>query len=537
MDTWYGNLLLFLSISGNLLFGLCSEASVVGTAQVVQGWKGEDIRLSCIFQEQPLGVYWVKENISDPNQVTNKAIFYDGAITFKDERFDIDSNFSLVITDLKVADEGRYLCQVALSNLKDYSISTTLAVYSMASRHEIEECVNTNKVNSRRCTYNIPKKTSVVTLTCVVSGFKPNITMEWMEKSGKRLHSVVSQQVTIPDGTFERFEAITVSVKQETEVTFICRANGDSVNGTLTREITVLRDSGTPLLLFIGIAVGVSVALVILFLLFVKVCGVKCKRKRLRRMIKKYRPGSAAYKFGSLRGNIPSKVNINLFGEMSAGKSCLINSLRFALTGKYETVAEEGHESHGAGKTRNRFHLKLTENIDLIDTRGVPDFSDRHMERLQQECNGERGLDPLTRVKRNEEEECHCAVFVHHDRPSAGNNAKNFIRKFCKMVNENLNTNAVIVITHKRECANPKAVRQDMVDFTGITGEKRIWMFENYTGANHVGSPKKDVKYLEFLWSALQICDHTIYHRQMKSRELKEEEPGWGRRILNLFGF
>ncbi|XP_071505661.1 NLR family CARD domain-containing protein 4-like [Diadema antillarum] len=57
------------------------------------------------------------------------------------------------------------------------------------------------------------------------------------------MDSVVSQQNTRSDGTYERFETITVSAEHGTEQTFVCVATGDSLNGTSTREITVLPSS------------------------------------------------------------------------------------------------------------------------------------------------------------------------------------------------------------------------------------------------------------------------------------------------------
>ncbi|XP_072181459.1 uncharacterized protein [Diadema setosum] len=565
METDFSNLVWLVTLTSIVICTPFSEASVVGTTQIVQGWKGEDIRLPCIFQEQPLGVYWVKKNSSDPNQVTNKAIFYDGAITLKEERFDIDSNFSLVITDLKVTDEGRYHCQVALHNLQDYSNSTTLTVSSLASTHAIEECVDTKKAKPGRCTYRTPPKTTSLTLTCVVSGFKPNISMLWTDNAGKRQYSVLSQQTKLSDDTFERFETITVSAKHGTEQTFMCMATGESVNGTSTKEITVLPISGprNRLVIFVGVVAGGVVAAVILFLLLGK-CLQKCcpnylprkgcgwnpcwwrkpesspegehlmsspaeKRENLRRKIEQYSPGSTS----NIRSEaLPSKVNISLFGEMAAGKSSFINSLNFAYKGEYSIVTEEGQKQRGGGMTKLRFHHTLTGKIDLIDNRGMKDFSvNEHIfKRLQEECNGKRSINPSERVERSKDEECHCAVFVYRDSDIARNAATTFIRRFSEMVRDNLYTSPIIVITHKNSFTHPESLRQEISD---TLGESTVLMFENYTSKNHEEDVKKDVDYLEFLWAALQICDRTIYQRQIKEREtpVRETWKEWFRRM------
>ncbi|XP_072164334.1 uncharacterized protein [Diadema setosum] len=270
MDRIY-DLVLLLTLAIAVFCSHYGEASVVGTAPNVQGWKGEDIRLPCDFQEDPLAVFWFKERISDQQQRTTKAEFIDGEFQSREERFDIDKNFSLVITNLEVADEGHYYCQVVLKNTQIVENTTIITIGSMASGHTIEECVDKSQSRQSRCTYQYPSNTPSFNLTCVVSGFKPNVSMLWTEESGKRMTSVVSRQNTLSDGTYERFEKITVSVKSGTEQTFMCVATGDSLNGTSTREINVLPSTVSGKLnnlgLIIGLTIGVPVAIVILFLL------------------------------------------------------------------------------------------------------------------------------------------------------------------------------------------------------------------------------------------------------------------------------
>ncbi|XP_071499832.1 uncharacterized protein [Diadema antillarum] len=268
MDRRY-DLVLLLRLAITLFCGHVGEASVVGTAPNVQGWKGEDIRLPCDIQEDPLAVFWLKEGIPGQQQRTTKATFADGEFPSSEERFDMDKNFSLVITNLEVADGGHYYCQVVLKNTQIVENTTIITIGSMATGHTIEECADKSQSRQSRCTYQYPSNTPSFNLTCVVSGFKPNVSMLWKEESGKRLNSVVSQQNTLTDGTYERFETITVSAKRGTEQTFMCVATGDSLNGTSTREINVLPSTGkrNNVGLIIGLAIGVSVAIVILSLL------------------------------------------------------------------------------------------------------------------------------------------------------------------------------------------------------------------------------------------------------------------------------
>ncbi|XP_072164359.1 uncharacterized protein [Diadema setosum] len=150
----------------------------------------------------------------------------------------------------------------------------------MASSHIIEECVNKSQSSKTRCMYQTPSNATSIVLTCVVSGFKPDISMMWTDKSGERLQSMDSLQTTLSDDTYERFEKISISANHGTEQTFACIAAGDAVNGSSTKEITLLptrtisgkRDNVG---LIVGLVIGIPVAVLILFLLVRKI-----RRKR-----------------------------------------------------------------------------------------------------------------------------------------------------------------------------------------------------------------------------------------------------------------
>ncbi|XP_072182255.1 uncharacterized protein [Diadema setosum] len=116
------------------------------TAPTVKGWKGEDIRLPCHFQGEPEAVVWLKGSISPQEIRIAKAGFLEEKFVSWEERFDIDKDFSLIISDLKVADEGLYLCQVVLKNLEDFDNSTFLTVSSpipppLAQEQLIQQCI------------------------------------------------------------------------------------------------------------------------------------------------------------------------------------------------------------------------------------------------------------------------------------------------------------------------------------------------------------------------------------------------------------
>ncbi|XP_071503116.1 uncharacterized protein [Diadema antillarum] len=428
---------LLVIVTASMIYQQITEASVLATSPTFRVWTREDVRLPCDFEGAPLAAAWFKETVSHQHLKSKKASFFDGNFASTEERFQMDTHFGLVITNLQAADEGLFYCQILLKNFEVFTNSTFLTVSSMASKHAIMECVEKQMLSQSQCTYIPPSTTSSVNLTCVVSGFKPNISMLWFDEFGKRLFSATSRQTTRQDATYERFETITVSAKLGAERTFVCSASGDSLNGTSTTEIIVLPSSGTRdnLGLIIGLAIGVPVVLAVLFLLVGKIfqryhpeylprkgCGwnpcwrrpdqteqsdqeeeleslnpLQNQRDELRQKIKEFVPS------GDL-GKTTSKVNISFFGKTAAGKSCLINSLIFALTGEYSTVTEENDNDKGigqaGGKTRHRFHHILADKIDLIDSCCIPDFFLSNLKRLKEELN------QVSRGKRNGSSHC-----------------------------------------------------------------------------------------------------------------------------------
>ncbi|XP_071505664.1 NLR family CARD domain-containing protein 4-like [Diadema antillarum] len=90
--------------------------------------------LPCDIKEEPLVVQWVKERISDQQQRTAKAGFIDGEFFSREERFGIDKNFSLAISSLEMADEGRYYCLVVLKNSQSLGNSTIITISFSGNR-------------------------------------------------------------------------------------------------------------------------------------------------------------------------------------------------------------------------------------------------------------------------------------------------------------------------------------------------------------------------------------------------------------------
>ncbi|XP_071503777.1 uncharacterized protein [Diadema antillarum] len=535
-----------------------AKASMVGTDPIAEGWKGEDIRLPCIFHEEPFAVYWSKENRSEPDQLTNKATYFNGEFSSKEKRFVIDTSFNLVITDLEVADEGNYHCQVVLESFQDFSNSTSLTINAKATEHIIEQCVGQVR-NSNSCTIQTWREAPTFHLDCRVTGFRPNVSLMW-SKSGRVLPPLWSDQYTLSDGTFERLETITVTANDNTDQDFKCTASGLSVEGTSAKVITVLslHDVPGPNKIALGISLTLLFVVLITVLFFAtgkllqiykpelipdglsRIPGWKKplidprskgmhlsnnieksfeEREKLRARISDYQPGKAS---GCDLGNL-KRVNINLFGQMSAGKSAFINSIFFALKGTYENVAVEGSVESGGGQTKQRTHHPLTEFISVQDNRGMQSFDVGELKGIKEEIRGCRSMDAQHKILKDKSQECHAAVLVYHKTEMGQQEAHKFIYQFFEEVKTIHVTSPLLVITHGDEYPDSNAVLQSVQHI--VDNKNRVLLLANYTEDNHKEDIDKDIQLLQFLWTILRTSDQNAYNLEFKNQEIIIEEP------------
>ncbi|XP_072175652.1 uncharacterized protein [Diadema setosum] len=510
-----------------------------------------------MFDVRPQAVYWEKENMTHPGQPLTLASFFQQKFTSKIERFHMDEDFGLIITNLEVSDEGYYKCQVVLLDFSDFSNSTFLTVNAMAKDHIIEQCVEEVHGLSP-CTIQTSKEAPTFHLDCRLTGFKPNVSLVW-SKSGRALPPVRSSQHTSPDGTFERFETITVTASHDTEQNFTCTTSGDSVNGTSSKVITVLplkeeKDTSSgPNRMGLGIGLTLFILVLVIIVLFL-VTGkllqkyrpeimpegltwIPCWKKPsekdiplierrarvredLRDKIRNYRPGSAReMNLGDLK-----LVNINLFGQMSAGKSAFINSLFFAFKGgTFDDVAAEGTAESGGGHTKQRNHHPLTDYITVQDNRGMQNFDLDELDRIKDEIKGCRSMDTEHKIKKDKSQECHAAVLVYHKTQIGEHEAHRFIHHFFQEVKKIHASSPLLVITHGDEYPDARTVVQNVKNFVG--DQKRILLLANYREDDHNEDVEKDIELLQFLWTTLKTCDQNAYNLAIKNEEIIVEEP------------
>ncbi|XP_030843684.1 uncharacterized protein LOC100890756 isoform X2 [Strongylocentrotus purpuratus] len=388
-----------------MILTLCAIATFGSTEQHVVGWLGQDVRLLCNFtNEDVLAVYWM--NGSD---ITKASYFKQQRISL-DDRFALNEDFSLVINDLEVSDEGRYVCHVEFYSAESLTMHTILAVYAQVSTPRIGQCSHKPTGNEFQSYCEVTTTdTQPFHLDCRVTGFRPNVSLEWTSSGTVKKPLGEPFQKTLPDGTADRVVTISVTAKVDEDRSYTCTVKGRATNGTdRTATITVLAlGQGVSTWAKIGFGVLGGSMLIALILPVIAVALYRLGHLRaLRKEIRTYtfkKPG---------KENEKAAAHIGLFGEMGAGKSTFLNSIEFAYKGKRSQPTRSTAHSTG-GHTELRNCLRLTDYISLFDNRGMKDFSLSYVDQYMDEIRGkkeEAGSSVSTCLI---SEEIYCAVFVY----------------------------------------------------------------------------------------------------------------------------
>eukprot|EP00057_Strongylocentrotus_purpuratus_P017207 XP_011671681.1 PREDICTED: uncharacterized protein LOC105441838 [Strongylocentrotus purpuratus] len=232
-DLWSTSLNRYLP----MILTLCAIATCGSTEQHEVGWLGQDVRLPCNFtNEDVVAVYWM--NGSD---ITKASYFKQQRISL-DDRFALNEDFSLVINDLEVSDEGRYVCHVEFYSGESLTMYTILAVYALVSTPNIEQCAREPTGNEFQSFCNVKSSnTHLFNLDCRVTGFKPNVTLKWTSSGTVKQPIGEPFQKTLPDGTSEREVTISVTAKVDEDQSYTCTVKGPATNGTdRSTTVTVL---------------------------------------------------------------------------------------------------------------------------------------------------------------------------------------------------------------------------------------------------------------------------------------------------------
>ncbi|XP_041470122.1 uncharacterized protein LOC121419730 [Lytechinus variegatus] len=149
--------------------------------------RGSTAVLNCEFYGEPLAVYWKKGH--DPAQATLLVTWMDNKIwpglCAEDNSCEIANNYSLIIKEAQIKDEGRYICRV--SNYRGFLIHdfTDLSVVEPPREPypAIKECNNSSSfIQDFSCTITT---LTTVNLTCYASGFYPKLSLFFLHGTEK----------------------------------------------------------------------------------------------------------------------------------------------------------------------------------------------------------------------------------------------------------------------------------------------------------------------------------------------------------------
>ncbi|XP_072166182.1 uncharacterized protein [Diadema setosum] len=155
----------------------------VSTKPFVTAYLGRSVELPCEISRPPYTVFWY-EHLStgapdkDPKIVVQNINGEDIATT--EPRFEITSDFSLMIHNVTVQDETTYSCRVVWFDDQMTSY-THLRVVALADKLNPIVVANCRRNGTDRCVYYIAPSESTIQLKCQVSGVRPAVNLTWID--------------------------------------------------------------------------------------------------------------------------------------------------------------------------------------------------------------------------------------------------------------------------------------------------------------------------------------------------------------------
>eukprot|EP00057_Strongylocentrotus_purpuratus_P006280 XP_011660754.1 PREDICTED: uncharacterized protein LOC105436663 [Strongylocentrotus purpuratus] len=263
------------------------EASVVPVVKTIRETtvaSGEEGLLKCAYERKAYAVYW--KFLSDSSSI-NLLVVLDqhyqvgerSGPGYDEGRFNITNDYSLLIHDVSVEDEGRYICEVSDFEtgqvLRNYT-NVTVTVQAVRPFVRVNDCgsdirvsVNVTDNPKASCIIQITPNQRHVQLDCFVEGAKPQVNMSWFDDTTLRDLSNGSSLVLTHgkrEGTVDQKLTVIVEASEfqsEQEYYFTCTAEGRAVGGMASVTVGVNTVSS-------GVSAGM-LALVVLVVLVVLV--------------------------------------------------------------------------------------------------------------------------------------------------------------------------------------------------------------------------------------------------------------------------
>ncbi|XP_030834594.1 uncharacterized protein LOC105443839 [Strongylocentrotus purpuratus] len=205
--------------------------------------KGDSVVLTCRFRGTPLAVWWKKGD--DPETSPNLVSWIptdDVTGLCEGERpcqiMEMNANRSLVIKEVSIAEQGRYICRVTIKGILIHNF-TDISVFSppMEPFPLIEECPGILP-NDAEQTCSLPTF-DIITITCSASSYFPDIDLFFLHGS-KKTDATNIEEVANMDGTKNKSISI---VAEPSESPYFCVASdipGSQNQRTVTVTVTLL---------------------------------------------------------------------------------------------------------------------------------------------------------------------------------------------------------------------------------------------------------------------------------------------------------
>ncbi|XP_072166122.1 uncharacterized protein [Diadema setosum] len=226
-----------------------TEGQDVSTKTFVTAYWGKSVELPCQISRPPYAVFWYQHNFTGAPDNNARVVVqnFDGEeLARVGPRFEITSNFSLVIHDVSVEDETTYSCRVAWfdDQMTSYTHLRVVALADEFSPIVVENC---RKKGTDRCTYYIDPSESTIQLKCEVIDVRPAVNLTWID--------ALTGEV-LPAGKTNRtldWETGLITVYRVTPVSGsdkgqdrMCQANGEAVGGVSNLTVYLWKEPQAP---------------------------------------------------------------------------------------------------------------------------------------------------------------------------------------------------------------------------------------------------------------------------------------------------
>eukprot|EP00057_Strongylocentrotus_purpuratus_P025212 XP_011679686.1 PREDICTED: uncharacterized protein LOC105445621 [Strongylocentrotus purpuratus] len=188
-------------------------------------------------------------------------------------------------------------------------------------------------------------------------------------------------------------------------------------------------------------------------------------------------------------------INLGVFGLGKAGKSSLINSLIFSLTGIYPDDGASPHSETDI--TGQKEEIKLTDHIHFLNYKGMVKCDTAKREEILSQIKGQP-LQNTTNVP------VHCAIFICDYRNREGQ-YEEFMKLLSKDVCSYFGRGIMVGIPNKGDLDDDdNNIKTKMSKTIGIPAN-HVWIFKNYTRESHKEDVDRSIELLDFILHCLTV--------------------------------